>query len=119
VLTEPAPLGGGLSYVVRGQLKSLRKEDAIWLLTQDERSGEVWPQGFYPVLFSEKTGEWHGRINASGRSPLRILAVVAPPTSQMLFRYFQQRGDETGNYVPLKGVPPECRNTHSVQARLP
>lgn len=118
VLTEPVPLWKGFSYIVRGRLKSLPKGHAIWLLTQDERSGEVWPQSFYPVQFNEQTGEWHGRINV-GATPLRIFAVVAPPTSQMLFRYFQERGDETHKYAPLKGVPPECRNTHSVQANLP
>lgn len=119
VLTEPKELGRGFSYLVRGKLKSLPKEHAIWLLTQDERSGHVWPQGFYPVQFDERTGEWHGRVNGSGKSPLRIFAVVAPPTSQDCFRYFQKRGDETKVFVPLNRVPPECRNAHSVQAKLP
>jgi hypothetical protein len=119
VLTEPAPFGKGFSYMVRGRLKSLPQGHAIWLLTQDERSGEVWPHGFDPVQFNEQTGEWHGRINAGALASLRIFAVVAPPTSQMLFRYFQERGDATKTYAALKGVPPECHNRHSVQAKLP
>jgi hypothetical protein len=120
MLTDPQPLGSdSVSYIVRGKLKSLPEEHSIWLLTQDERSGQVWPQGFYPVQFDEQTGEWHGRVNVLGRSLLRLYAVVAPPTSQDLFRYFQKRGDETRHFVPLNRVPPECRNIHSVQARVP
>jgi hypothetical protein len=120
VLTDPNPLGSGsVSYIVCGRLKSLPKGHKIWLLTADERTEHFWPQTFYPVQFNEQTGEWHGRVNGSGRSPLQIVAVVAPPTSQDLFRYFQKRGDETKNFVPLTRVPPECRNVHSVQARLP
>lgn len=120
VLTDQNPLGpGAVSYIVRGKLRSLPKGHKIWLLTADERTEQFWPQTFYPVQFNEKTGEWHGRINGSGRSPLQIFAVVAPPTSQDFFRYFQKRGDETKNFVPLTRIPPECRNVHSVQARLP
>jgi hypothetical protein len=119
ILSDPKPLGLGFSHVVRGRLKSLPEGHKIWLLTADERFDQFWPQGFYPVQFDEQIGEWHGRINGSGTSPLRIFAVVAPPTSQDLFRYFQRRGDETKKFVPLNRIPPECRNTHSVQARLP
>jgi hypothetical protein len=107
VLTEPAPFGKDFSYMVRGRLKSV----------PDGRSGKVWPQNFDPVQFNE--GEWHGRIHAGAVTPLRIFAVVAPPTSQMLFRYYQERGQETNTYAPLPRVPPECHNRHSVQATLP
>ena len=117
VLTDPVPFGKDFSYMVRGRLKSVPHGHVIWLLTQDERSGKVWPQNFYPVQFNE--GEWHGRIHAGAVTPLRIFAVVAPPTSQMLFRYFQERGQETNTYAALLGVPPECHNRHSVQTKLP
>jgi len=118
ILSDPEPLGSGFSYEVRGHLKSLPDGHQIWLLTADERFEQYRPQGFYPVQYDEKTGEWKGRINGSGTSPLRIFAVVAPPTSQDFFRYFQRCGDETKRYSPLNRIPPECRNRHSVQARL-
>src|ERR1700678_352188 len=101
ILSEPKPMGPNASYIVRGKLKRLPKGHKIWLLTADERSEQFWPQSFYPVQFDEQSGEWHGRVNAMGMSPLRIFAVIAPPTTQDLFRYFQKRGDETKNYVPL------------------
>lgn len=108
------------SYLVRGRLKSLRDGHEIWLLTADERTGHYWPQGFYPVHFDKETGEWHGRINpGTAGTPLRVFAVVAPPDAQMLFRYFQERGDETRNYAPLTAIPPQCANVASVQTRLP
>jgi hypothetical protein len=120
ILTDPNPLGpSSVSYLVRGKLKALPEGHQIWLLTADERFEQYWPQGFYPVQFNEHTGEWHGRVNGSGHSPLRIFAVVAPPTSQDFFRYFQKRGDETKKFIPLNRLPPECCNTASVQARLP
>jgi hypothetical protein len=50
---------------------------------------------------------------------LRVVAVVAPPTAQQLFRYFQKRGDETRVYDPLDCIPAECKNMASVQTRIP
>jgi hypothetical protein len=114
-LSDPQPLGpNSVSYVVRGKLKSLPEGHKIWLITADERAELYWPQTFYPVQFNKETGDWHGRVNP-GRSPLQVFAVVAPPTSQDLFRYFQKRGDETKRFVPLNRIPPECRNVASVQ----
>jgi hypothetical protein len=50
---------------------------------------------------------------------MQILAVVAPPTSQDFFEYFQKRGAETKAFVPLNRIPPECRNIAAVLARSP
>jgi hypothetical protein len=120
VLADPKPLGpNSVSYPVRGRLKRLPDgQHKIWLLVAHEGSERCWPQGFYSVDYDNQTGEWNGRVNA-GNTPLRIIAVVAPPTSQDLFRYFQKRGDETKSYVPLERVPPECSNRASVVVRLP
>ncbi len=118
ILSDPKPLGSSVSYPVRGRLTFLPEGHEIWLLTADERSRKFWPQSFEPVTFDERTGEWNGRIHV-GASPFRIFAVVAPPTSQDLFRYYQQRGDETRSYPPRSRIPPECLNACSVQARLP
>jgi hypothetical protein len=118
-LSDPQPLGPStVSYIVRVKLKSLPEGHKIWLITADERTELYWPQTFYPVQFIKETGDWHGRVNPC-RSPCQIFAVVAPPTSQDLFRYFQKRGDETKRFVPLSRIPPECRNVASVQTSFP
>lgn len=119
VLTNPEPLGSGFSYLVEGTLKRLPKGHEIWLLVQDQQNGSVRPQGFLPLEFNPQTKEWSGRINGYGTSTLKIVAVVAPPTSQDLFRYFQHIGSEIKDFKPLPRIPPECTNTASVQARLP
>jgi hypothetical protein len=117
-LIDKQPLGpASFSHLVRGKLKSLPEGHMIWLLTADDRTEHYWPQGFYPVQYDQQTGEWHGRIHA-GRSPLRIVALIAPPTSQQLFRYFQKRGDETKFFSPLDKIPAECQNVASVQTRF-
>jgi hypothetical protein len=38
-------LGGGFSYAVQRTLKKLPKGHEIWVLTQDDSTGYVWPQG--------------------------------------------------------------------------
>jgi hypothetical protein len=118
-LSGAQQLGAGFSYPVRGYLEQLPQGHEIWLLTAAQRSDQFWPQGFFPVQLDSATGEWYGRINASRGSPFRIFAVVAPPTSQDLFRYFQRRGDETGTFVPLDRIPLECANADLTEAFVP
>jgi hypothetical protein len=114
------PLGGGFSYAVRGTLKKLPKGHAIWVLTQDDSTGYIWPQGFSPVQYDPEQGAWTGRVNGSGKTEVRIIAVVAPSTSQDYFRYFQELGRlRDYNFKPLPRVPAECVNLDSVQARIP
>jgi hypothetical protein len=118
-LIDKQPLGpNSFSYIVRGTLKSLPDGHMIWLLTADDQTEQYWPQGFQSVQYNQQTGEWQGRVHV-GRSPLRIVALVAPPTSQQLFRYFQSRGDETKVYSPLDRIPEECDNIATVQTRIP
>lgn len=46
--------------------------------------------------------------------------MVAPPTSQEFFRYYQAVGKlREYKFEPLKRVPVECRNRASVQAFIP
>ena len=119
-LSGGEPLGGGLCFPVRGTLKGLANNQEIWLLTQDETTGLVWPQGFFPVQFDPERGTWMGKIDGSGRKQVKIVAVVAPPTSQDLFRYFQALGPKRNyQFEPLQRVPVECTNRDSVQAFLP
>ena len=115
IMSDKQPFGMSSSYVVRGRLTSLPESHQIWLLTSDGRPDRFWPQGFYPVQFDPRTGDWHGRVHGK-TSPLQVFAVVAPPTSQDLFHYYQRRGEETGTFTPLPRVPPECKNLDSVQA---
>jgi hypothetical protein len=121
-LEHPQPLGTGVSYEVRGRLKKLPRDHRIWLLCEDERSGRVWPQGFYSIQFNQYSGEWVGRINGrhgSSGQPIKIVAVVAPPTAGDFFEYFQQVGTKFKDYEPLKRIPVECTNRTWVQARVP
>jgi len=120
LLEDKLPFGepeeGRFSYAVRGKLKRLARDCEIWLLTED-RSGCVWPQGFSPVQFDPARREWVGRVHTQNPRP-KIVAVVAPLTSQEFFKYYQRFGPKT-DYAALNRVPVECTNRTSVDARLP
>jgi hypothetical protein len=47
-----------------------------------------------------------------------IIAVVAPPTSQEYFNYFQRVGQKT-SHEPLLGIPLECKIGDIVHAKVP
>jgi hypothetical protein len=119
LLQNPQPLGNGSSYAVRGKLKRLPRDHEIWLLREDEQSGEVRPQGFSAVQFDPHSGEWFGRVTGPAGQTIKIVALVAPPTSQDFFRYYQAVGSGLPRYEPRRRVPLECKNRASVQARLP
>jgi|SRR5580658_8634851 hypothetical protein len=95
-------------YLVRGRLKRLPADHRIWLLTQHEVDGRVWPQGSRPVTYRRDTGEWDGWIVGTEGSRAKIVAVVAPPTSHDFFAYYVTQGRSTGSYGALPRVPPEC-----------
>lgn len=112
--------GSNVAYPVRGTLKKLPENHHIWVLTQDDSTGFIWPQGFFPVQHDPYQGTWLGKINGSGKKQVRIVAVVAPPTSHDFFNYFQALGRlRNFQFEPLPRVPPECRNRASVQAVVP
>ena len=115
VLQDPQPLGDSLSYRVRGTLKHIPRGHRIWLLVENERNGDVWPQGYQPVQHNPQTGQWEGRVRP-GELGL-IHAVVAPPTSDDFFSYYQRVGDHLTKWQPLARIPPECVNRDSVQAK--
>ena len=119
ILSDPRPFGSGMSYMVRGRLRFLPDGHKIWLLSADAQNKRFWPQGWYNVDFNDKAGEWHGRVRGSDVSPMRIVAVVAPPTSHAFFSFYQNHGRKTQDYMPLDDIPAECSNKHSVEARLP
>jgi hypothetical protein len=119
-LTDPEPLGGGQAFPFRGTLGRLPKGKEIWLLTEDESTGLFWPQGFFNVQYDHQRKSWLGKISSGGRKNIRIVAVVAPPTSQDFFRYYQLVGQKRGyQFEPLRRVPAECQNHASVQAYQP
>src|ERR1051326_2293543 len=109
---------GDAIYKVTGTLKRLPKGHQIWLLRVDPLSGKAWPQGFHQVQFNRDTGTWEGRIKARDLKQFRVVAVVAPPTSQMMFSYYEGHGMET-KFSPLLSVPPECSNRDEVDAMVP
>lgn len=113
----PGANGRFYSYRVEGRLKHLPSDHEIWLLTEDPQSRRVWPQDVRSIDFNKQTGVWHGKIVAGTTSP-KIHAVVAPPTSQDLFRYYRSVGTKT-DWAPLNRVPVECVNRAQVQARVP
>jgi hypothetical protein len=120
MLQRAEPQGKGFTDPVRGTLGRLPKGHRIWLLTQDGRTENVWPQGAVEVQYDPVNKTWEGQIHWGDGANLRIIAVVAPPTSQDYFRYFQRLGDMRGwKYEPLRHVPTECVNFHDVQARVP
>ncbi len=119
VLSDPQLLGAGFSYAVKGTLRTLPKHHAIWVLTESESDGRVWPQGFFPVQYDPQKGEWFGRVNGDGFPNVRLLAVVAPPTSIDYFNYFQKLGRlREYKFEPLARLPPECTNVAWVQTRI-
>lgn len=119
-LTDSRPLGASRAWPVRGTLKRLPKHHEIWLLHQDEKTGSIYPQGFSIIKYDHRNGTWAGEISVGPPGSLRIIAVVAPPTSQDFFRYYQEVGQQRAyTFTPLKRIPPECRNHNAVQAVVP
>jgi hypothetical protein len=93
MMSEPKTLASGFSYIARGKLSRLPKGHQIWLLTKDENTGRVWPQSFEDPRYDEETKMWEVRVNGSRKSRLAIIAVVAAPSTQDYFRYFQRLGE--------------------------
>jgi len=124
-LSDKQPKGESFSYVVRGTLKSLPEPCKIWLLVSG-LNNNYWPQTFCPVHYDEATGDWEGRVDIGGTGARRIIALVAPLTSQQLFQYFKKVGDlrrlkkeQPPFYEPLDAIPAECGNTASVNTWTP
>jgi hypothetical protein len=109
----------GSNFVVRGMLKRLPPGYAIWLLVEDQTTGRIWPQSFFPVQYDPLLKGWMGKIDGSCSGYTKIWAVVAPPDAQDTFRYFQQVGQQRKTYDPLPRVPQSCKNRTFVQARIP
>jgi hypothetical protein len=120
-LSDPQKYGSSsVTCEVRMTLRQKPKDHAIWLLVEDPRKGKVWPQGFFTVQYDPKTNEWFGRVNGSPGRQTKIIAVVAPPTSQDYFKYFQRVGGLRRDiYEPLDRVPSECTNTDAVDTVFP
>jgi hypothetical protein len=129
-LTDSQPFGSNFQYEVRGKLRRPPRGHKIWLLVENPTTGKVWPQGFFRVNHNETTGDWYGRVNGTKGRSNRVIAVVAPPTSQDYFEYFEKIGKQNRenrqrqnrqanhDYEPLDRVPPECKNIASVETRF-
>ncbi len=122
VLTEPKPFKGITAYPVRGTYRHLPKGHQVWLLTQDETIGRrIYPQGFFHVHLNPRDKTWHGLIDGGTRQQINVIAVIAPPTSQEYFQYFEYVGREVRNGVfePIPKIPDECAERDSAQALVP
>jgi hypothetical protein len=116
---DPQPHGSNVSYEVRGKLRRGPRGHEIWLLVENRTTGEVWPHGFFAVKH-EPTGDWHGRVHGPRGQKVRVIAVVAPPTSHDFFTYSEKVIRKTGGHVvSLDHIPAECRNRASVQTSFP
>jgi len=92
-------MGKGFSYAVKGTLNHLPTDHYIWVLTEDEQTGQIRPQGFFLPIFDHATKTWSGRVTGAGGPRKKIWAVVAPPTSHDFFLYFQQVGSKAHSTV--------------------
>jgi hypothetical protein len=112
VLDDRQRDGEGFTYRVCGTLKHLPQGQVIWLLNGDGR--QFWPHS--TADYDVGSGEWRGRTFLwPKQSGAFINAVVAPPTSQQFFRYYQQYGQGK----PLSCIPAECENQTRVWAHAP
>ena len=119
MLQGAEPQGKVSTYPVRGTLRHLPKGHEIWLLTKDGGTGHIFPQGAVQVQYDPVNKTWEGRINWRGDPNLRIIAVVAPHTSQDFFCYYQKLGRlRNWTFEPLIRVPAECANSAEVQPRV-
>lgn len=117
MLEDPQPAMKGFTYEVRGTLKLIPKDHQIWLLNAGEAGDHAkqWPQ--QAAQHNSTSGEWKGRIYLqTWVAETFINAVVAPPTAQQLFEYYNQHG---GGNKPLSRIPVDCENKTHVQARNP
>ena len=106
------------AHAVSGTLKYIPKGHRIWLIVADETKGKYWPQGFAPVEYHEDTGTWKGYIHVWGWQHVTIYAVIAPPTTQEFFNYFQRVGEKTG-FAPMLGIPRECKKRATLRCKVP
>ena len=53
-----------------------------------------------------------------GWDRVTIFAVIAPPTSNEYFKYFQRVGEKTA-HEPLLSLPPECKKFDVVRVKVP
>jgi hypothetical protein len=111
-------LGGGWFYEVRGTLRRLPKGHRIWLVTQNENKFEFFPQGAHPVKYNPATREWTGLVTRNRPNPI-IHALVAPPTANEFFCYYQDVGPKLEFKFPLHHIPTVCVNRASVAAQYP
>ena len=115
---------GGFKYQVSGRLSRIDPNQELWMLNQNVTTGEVWPQS--PVTPNKESGKWSAHVYLYlGKT--RILAVIAPPTAQQLFRYyFYTHGKYSKKceklkpvWLPLRYVPKECRVQDMVDIEVP
>lgn len=121
MLQNPQVFYGRTYYPVTLRLGFIPPDHEIWLLTSRVGENKVWPQGADKsrVQKGGVPGTYTGFFHAVSGGPLTVTAVVAPPTSQMLFNYYERYGGATG-WAQLDNIPPECMKTKaSVTAMVP
>ena len=119
VLRDTKQLPPGKCFRVAGRLGMLPPGHKIWLLVRPHGQRGYWPQGFEPVDYTPATGDWFGYVfEPSGNAKITIFAVVAPPSAQAFFEYYQKHGNAT-NWAALNEIPVECGNRQEVEAKTP
>jgi len=117
---------GGFKYRVDGRLSRIDPNQELWLLNQNVTTGKVWPQSCDNVTLYKESDNWTAHVYLyPGKT--RILAVLAPPTAQQLFRYYFYAHDKYSKkcekfepvWLPLRDVPKECRVQDMVDIEVP
>jgi len=118
VLEGGEPREGARSYPVLGTLTHLPSDDhKIWVLNENDRR-EVYPQD--KVAWHPQRSEWEGSTFVwNTQNSIKIVAVVAPPTSNELFRFYRHVLEQTKKAFPIPRLPDECTVVDRAHPRKP
>ncbi len=117
VLEGGEPREGARSYPVLGTLTHLPSDHKIWVLNESD-IGEVYPQD--KVVWRSERSEWEGSTFVwNTQNSTKMVAVVAPPTSDELFQFYRDVVKETKKAVPIPRLPDECTVVDRVHPRKP
>jgi hypothetical protein len=117
VLEGGKPDDAARRYPVLGTLTHLPDDHTIWVLNEGDR-GKVWPQS--KVVWHSERSEWEGSTFVWNSQPsIKIVAVVAPPTSNQLFEFYQVVHEATKEWVAIPRLPGECTVVDRVHPHKP
>ena len=114
-LSERREESGPHAYRVRGRLKRKPAMADVWLLVEDESTGCVWPQ--VRAEYDKVTREWSGLVWDLRKPSAKIVAVVAPRTSDDFFSYYSKHA-RTTDWASISRLPSEITNSAFVRVKI-